>query len=230
MRLHQRGQAMVEYVIILPVLVMLIFGTVQAAFIYSAKSSLNYAAFQGARLGALNGATYKGIRRGLVRGLTPLFAHGTTDDDMQAANDEAADEVDNFLLVTRISPSANDFGVFGEWDDELTDYSIANDNLMYRPATGIQDANLLKIRVQYCYELIVPIVDRLLSAASRYASGDIEGSFGRRSEQVVGNYSDICQGSRGSERRGIVIASEVTVRMQSAPEQDIEGCSEMTCL
>lgn len=230
MRRQQHGQAMVEYVIVLPVLIMLIFGTIQAALIYSAKSSLNYATFQGARLGAVNGATYEGIRRGLVRGLTPLFAHGTSDDDMEAANTEAAAEVDNYLLVTRISPSDNDFGVFGEWDDELDGYSIPNDNLMYRPAGGIQDANLLKIRVQYCYKLVVPIVDRLLSAASRFGSGEIEGSFGRRSAQAVGNYEDICQGSRGTERQGIVITAEATVRMQSAPVEDVDGCGEMTCL
>src|SRR5690606_29209435 len=159
-------------------------------------SSLNYAAFQAARLGAVNHASYEDIRRGLIRGLTPLFVHHNTDADKQRAFEEAAGEVDNYLRVTRISPSLDNFSAYGEWDSEESDYAIPNDNLMYRPGTGIQDANLLKIRVQYCLELIVPIVDRLLSAASRFNSGGIEGSFSGASQAAVADYSEICQAGR----------------------------------
>jgi len=201
---RQAGQALVEYVIILPVLVMLIFGTIQAAFIYSAKSSLNYAAFQAARLGAVNHASYEDIRRGLIRGLTPLFVHHNTDADKQRAFEEAAGEVDNYLRVTRISPSLDNFSAYGERDSEESDYAIPNDTLLYRPRTGIQSANLLKIRVQYCLELIVPIVDRLLSAASRFNSGGIEGSFSGASQAAVADYSEICQAGR----RGVPARSD----------------------
>lgn len=224
---RESGQALVEYVIILPVLVMLIFGTIQAAFIYSAKSSLNYAAFQGARLGALNGATHEGIRRGLIRGLTPMFVHHNTDDDKERAFEEAASEIDNYALVTRISPSLDNFSAYGEWDGDESDYAIPNDNLMYRPGTGIQDANLLKIRVQYCLKLVVPIVDRLLSAASRFNDGGTEGSFSEASRAAVSNYAEICQAGR----RGIIITSEALVRMQSPPLRDSDACgSDMQCL
>src|SRR5690606_36518662 len=133
----QHGQALVEYVIILPVLVMLIFGTIQAAFIYSAKSTLNYATFQAARLGAVNNASYEGIRRGLIRGMTPMFVHHNTGEDKERAYVEACSEVDNFVVVTRISPNLDNFAAFGEWDDEASDYAIPNDNLMYRPGSGI---------------------------------------------------------------------------------------------
>ena len=224
---RESGQALVEYVIILPVLVMLIFGTIQAAFIYSAKNSLNYATFQGARLGAVNNASYEGIRRGLIRGLTPMFVHHNTDTDKERAFEEAGEEVDNYAVVTRISPSLDNFSAYGEWDGDESDYAIPNDNLMYRPGTGIQDANLLKIRVQYCMELMVPIIDRLLSTASRFNSGGIEGSFSGASKAAVADYSDICQAGR----RGIVITSEAMVRMQSPPLRDSDACgSDMSCL
>ncbi|WP_068827921.1 TadE family protein [Pseudomonas sp. BMS12] len=224
---RESGQALVEYVIILPVLVMLIFGTIQAAFIYSAKNSLNYATFQGARIGALNGASYEGIRRGLIRGLTPLFVHHNTDADKERAFEEAGAEVDNYAVVTRISPSLNNFSAYGEWDSDESDYAIPNDNLMYRPGTGIQDANLLKIRVQYCLKLVVPIVDRLLSAASSFNDSDIEGSFSEASRDAVADYADICQAGR----RGIVITSEALVRMQSPPLRDSDACgADMECL
>lgn len=222
----QHGQALVEYVIVLPVLVMLIFGTIQAAFIYSAKSTLNYATFQAARLGAVNNASYEGIRRGLIRGMTPMFVHHNTDDDKDRANAEAGAEVDNFVRVTLISPSQYDFDAYGEPDADANTDAIPNDNLMYRPGTGIQDANLLKIRVQYCLKLVVPIVDRLLSAASSFNSSGIEGSFSEASKAVVDDYEDICQAGR----RGIVITSEAMVRMQSPALRDDTCGSEMQCL
>ncbi|WP_181418761.1 TadE family protein [Pseudomonas alcaligenes] len=222
----EHGQALVEYVIILPVLVMLIFGTIQAAFIYSAKSSLNYATFQAARLGAVNNASYDGLRRGLIRGLTPMFVHRNTDADKERAFEEAGAEVDNFALITLISPTQNNFDAYGEWDGEANADAIPNDNLMYRPGTGIQDANLLKIRVQYCLKLVVPIVDRLLSAASSFNSAGVEGSFSRASADAVDNYDDICQAGR----RGIVITSEAVVRMQSPALRDAACGSDMQCL
>ncbi len=240
-RAKQSGQAMVEYLIVMPVLIMLIFGTIQAAFIYSAKNSLNYATFQAARIGSMNNATYEGMRRGLIRGLTPLFSHGSSEADLDNANVEAASEVDNFVRITRINPTLSAFSnsSFGEWDGDADDYSIPNDNLMYRstipagaPALSLQDANLLKIRVQYCYRLIVPIVDVLLSAGSRFNKSGIEGSFGRSSRAAVDDYDIICEaGGRGAERKGIIITSEVTLRMQSPAYRDSDACSsDMTCL
>ncbi|WP_137971470.1 TadE family protein [Pseudomonas sp. F(2018)] len=224
---NQHGQALVEYVIVLPVLVMLIFGTIQAAFIYSAKNTLNFATFQAARLGAVNSAKYDDIRRGLIRGMTPMFVHHNTDESKDLANIEAGAEVDNFMLVTRISPNLGDFSAYGEFDADESDYAIPNDNLMYRPGTGIQDANLLKIRVQYCLKLVVPIVDRLLSAASSFNSSGTEGSFSEASRAAVDNYADICQAGR----RGIVITSEAMVRMQSPALADGDACgSDMNCL
>lgn len=218
---------MVEYVIVLPVLIMLIFGTIQAAFIYSAKNTLNYATFQAARLGAVNNASYEGIRRGLIRGLTPLFVHHDTEADKELANVEAGAEVDNFVLVTLISPTQDDFDAFGEPEADVDTDVIPNDNLMYRPGTGIQDANLLKIRVQYCLRLVVPIVDRLLSAASSFNNSGIEGSFSEASKAAVGNYAEICQAGR----RGIIITSEAMVRMQSPAFRDDEACgTDMQCL
>jgi hypothetical protein len=41
-------------VVLLPVMLLLIFGTIQFALIYHAKITLNYAAFEGARAGTLN--------------------------------------------------------------------------------------------------------------------------------------------------------------------------------
>ncbi len=219
-----RGQAMVEFLIIIPVLILLIFGAFQATLIYSAKSGLNYAAFQAARLGAVNNAQYEGMRRGLLRGMYPMFSQYPEATRM----DKTAEEVDNFVLITRISPALNSFNAWqaphvGLLSSGQTAQAIPNDNLMYRSAqqnpVSIQDANLLKIRVQYCVKLIVPMVEHLLSRASKFNQRQSGGSFSENSKQSWDQYAAIC-----GARKGFVLTAEATVRMQSAAVHDAANC------
>lgn len=73
------GQALVEFLIIYPSLLLLILGAFQFALIYQAKSTLNYATFMAARQGALKNGKTTPMKDGLAAGMTPLFA--TTKDD-----------------------------------------------------------------------------------------------------------------------------------------------------
>ncbi|WP_405119351.1 TadE/TadG family type IV pilus assembly protein [Pseudomonas leptonychotis] len=218
-RRPQSAQAMVEFLIIIPVLILLIFGAAQAALIYSAKNGLNYATFQAARLGAMNHAQYSDMRRGLTRGMYPMFSQYPQQDRMQ----HTASEVDNFILITRISPDQASFGAFAEASDALGVDAIPNDNLMFRSTqqspVSIQDANLLKIRVQYCMRLIVPMVEHILSSASRFNADQTVGSFSEVSK-LSADYSSVC-----AARNGFIITSEATVRMQSAAINDADYCS-----
>ena len=262
---HQ-GQAMVEFLIVMPVFILLIFGTVQVALIYSAKTTLNYATFQAARIGALNNATYTGIRKGLVRGLAPLFTNSNSrtgpdvSQDIAAGIDsggsrkDAASEVDGYVRIIRVSPRAAIFSTGSSGFGELNSDGIAqipNSQLMYRDTklasnVTIQDANLLKIRVQYCYELIVPMVSRVIGSLSqlngtRPASSyhkyedrsqprfsDLNRGYANEAaaaSRSLGNYSDLCTGrgaakDRAQNRNGFVISAEATVRMQSAAFED----------
>ena len=73
-----------------------------------------------------------------------------------------------FVNIEVLNPDP-DSNIFTELDDGTVDGDlvIPNNNLMYRSdvsTTGltIQDANLLKIRVSYCYPLYVPYINRVL--------------------------------------------------------------------
>jgi hypothetical protein len=70
------GQAMIEYMIVFPVMLVLIFGTLQFALLYQAKIQLNYAAFDSARSGSLNNTQRWVLKAGVVRGLVPIHTHG----------------------------------------------------------------------------------------------------------------------------------------------------------
>jgi len=245
------GQAMTEFVIIIPVLVLLIFGAIQIAFIYSAKITLNYATFQAARVGANENATYSGMRRGLVRGLAPLFTSTSNMSDVKedivrgidsgGTRRSAVSEVDNYIRIIRLSPSSSSLTAsgFAISNDDLGFYELPNDNLMYRPSSlyqgvSIQDANLLKIRVQYCYKLMVPIVNKIIGSLAEVQNNRNPGDyhphetlndprFADRNrgavDEVAGtlgqsNYDALCK-DRAGRREGFILTAEAIVRMQS---------------
>ena len=171
------GQAMTEYMIVFPVMLVLIFGTLQFALLYQAKIQLNYAAFESARSGSLNNAQRWALQAGVVRGLAPIHTHGQGRNWLRWARSTVWDQIEDGLIeIEIINPTRDMFevGVHGVVDGN--DLYIPNDNLMYRdasPKSGgavestIQDANLLKIRVLYCVEMHVPFVNRMINALLR---------------------------------------------------------------
>ncbi|HEX8987257.1 MAG TPA: TadE/TadG family type IV pilus assembly protein [Rhodocyclaceae bacterium] len=175
MRLRRsgRGQALVEYLILLPTLLLLVLGAIQFALLYRIKSTLNYATFVGARQGALKNASTTSIKDGIAAGMTPLFTFGPDMGSMLKGRAIAMIEVFNPLTmkVTVVNPTADAATDFAVDDPEDTSNPkkkkvIPNDNLTYRPTSAgsksgisIQDANLMKIRVTYCAKLIVPLAN-----------------------------------------------------------------------
>ncbi len=164
--LRPRGQTMVEFLILIPVLLLLVLGAMQVALIYQAKSTLNYAVFMGARQGALKNASLTSIKDGVAAGMTPLFMRTSSApflDDLAKARIISTIEVFNPMTsrVEIISPTKAAVSALSSGGTE-----IPNDNLMYRSGSGdgmsIQDANLLKVRVTYCVKLVVPFANRVI--------------------------------------------------------------------
>lgn len=166
---------MVEYLIVIPVLLMLVLGAVQMALLYQIKSTLNYATYMAARQGALSNAKKNSIKDALAAGMTPLYTFEPTALGVLKGRAIAMVEVFNPMTakLEMLSPTAAMKSDFGITDPEGSGkIIIPNDHLMYRcsgspcaASTGsssgvtIQDANLLKIRVTYCAKLIVPLVN-----------------------------------------------------------------------
>ena len=161
------GQSMVEFLILLPSLLLIVFGIIQFSLIFQANSILRHAAFVGARQGALSNGKMESIKDGVASGMTPLFMRvnssvpGIT--DLARARMISTIEIFNphTASIEILSPTPE---VFEEHNNGV---AIPNDNLMYRPTTekggvSVQDANLLKIRVSYCFKLVVPLVNKLI--------------------------------------------------------------------
>jgi hypothetical protein len=160
---------MVEYLIILPTLLMLTLGAIQFGLLYQIKSQVNYATFAAARQGALNNGSSTSIKDAFGAAMTPLFTNQPNFTGLMRGRAIGAIEAFNPLVtkVERISPPdtvKDDFGILNP--NDANSMIVPNDNLQYRPTTlgaksslNIQDANILKIRVTYCAKLIVPLAN-----------------------------------------------------------------------
>ncbi len=241
------GQAMTEYMIVFPVMLVLIFGTLQFALLYQAKIQLNYAAFESARSGSLNHAQRWALKAGVVRGLAPIHTHGAGRNWLRWARSTVWDQIEDGLIEIEIinpTPDMFDEGVHGV--DDGDDLYIPNDNLMYRNATPrgagpgavestIQDANLLKIRVLYCVEMHVPFVNRMINALLRLSAPTTtsDGPLGTVGTGQLMAWRSTGTGfaaaARSFERtclsrlpqQHIPIMSEAIFRMQSDPILDL---------
>jgi hypothetical protein len=177
---------MVEFIVIAPVLLFVCFGTLQFVLLYQAKSTLDVAVLEAVREGAVNHGSMQAMRNGLARGLAPLYARKANADGAATALTKAQTDAADFSVITILNPTAaaiSDYSQPRYYDNEATTYTeIPNDSLMYRdpsiPANAtsgvnIQDANLLKIHVHYCYDMYVPLANKVI-----YYAANVIGNIG----------------------------------------------------
>jgi hypothetical protein len=169
----QQGQAISEFIVIAPLLLFFCFATVQFVLLYQAKATLDVATLEAARAGAVSHGSMAAMQDGLARGLAPLYARRADGDGVEAALRRAQTDAARLSSIAIVNPTREmnaDFARPRFYPAEgVSRVEIPNDTLMYRNASpgirsrvGIQDANLLKIRVHYCYEMYVPLVNKVL--------------------------------------------------------------------
>jgi hypothetical protein len=99
------------------------------------------------------------MEAGLANGLRPLFTYGKEQHQVIAGFHTAKTEVATFARITVVNPNQE---ALNYWKG-----NIPNDNLTYsremtKSGLTIQDANLLKIQVTYCYPLKVAFINRTI--------------------------------------------------------------------
>jgi hypothetical protein len=217
MHKQNTGQSMVEFIIVTPVVLLLLFGALQFAFLYHATTLLNYATFEAARTGAVSNARMSEMENAFARTMAAIHTHNPTPDDVMCAREVVYKEIESgFVHIDVINPDP-DSNIFMELDDGSVsgDLVIPNNNLMYRSdvsTTGltIQDANLLKIRVSYCYPLYVPYINRVLGIMlTNVESESCPGCTG--SFTSTGSFERACL-----ENQRFPLHSQAIVRMQSS--------------
>jgi len=215
---------MTEFVIILPVLMLMIFGALQFALIYNAKNTLNFATFEATRAGTLHNGSYDAVYEGFARGLAPLYTHDNTVDAVHAARDKIRNEPQR-VCIERINPPSTAFQDFAVWNNDDNTDEIPSDNLMYRDPTpgnysrlSPQDATLLKVRISYCYKMVVPVVNKTIGYMLTGQQDPLYNPKGdnRQGYGTKGHFRWTCL----HDLSGIPIQSQAILRMQSPVRED----------
>ena len=177
-RSRHRGISMLEFVVVFPFATLFVLSLIQMGMVYMAKTTLNNAAFMAARMGSLHNADEGVMREAMIRGLSPFYQDSTETSDMKRlakaylASQLANSNVNPYKVeIEVLSPSVDTFSDFGLKDPKTKVTYIPNDNLEFRnlgvvgakSKQNIRDANLLKIRVRYGYEMKVPLIGGVMS-------------------------------------------------------------------
>ncbi|RYF68642.1 MAG: pilus assembly protein [Comamonadaceae bacterium] len=194
-----RGATLVEMSIAMLIFLMVIFAIAEVALMFKAKAVVDMAALAAARAGAVdharsNPATSQMWFAGRTA-LAPLYMRTTTGTgELTGAILRAQTDLGN-MSIEVLNPTSASFTDHGVTAPNKPRF-IPNDSLMYRStrvkaASGqnIQDANILKIRLTYCYEPKMPLSNEFLSMALSIFNGtDLCRLVGRvpiRAEAIV---------------------------------------------
>jgi uncharacterized membrane protein (UPF0127 family) len=216
----QSGVAMVEFVVVGPLLTLIGLAILQYAMIFFAKSQVNHATFMAARAGSTDHADLGTIKAEYSKALVPLYGGGRNATEIATSLAKATNDinVNNVARIRLINPTAESFQ---DWNDPRlqTKYGtgtkrvIPNANLGFKdqtikPNSGqtIYDANLLKLRILHGYEPKIPVAKTVFVA---YLKAMDPGNDPE--------YTALVQAGR------IPLTINVTMHMQSDP---IEGSPE----
>lgn len=161
----QRGAAMVEFVVMAPLITALGLAVLQYSMMFFAKGQINHATFMAARAGSVSHASTASIEAAYKRALIPLYGGGqNTADLVVAAAKVEADMTSDTFRVEILNPTTQSF-------DDYADPSLAAqyegnraipnigvglktdlDSIKANSGQTLQDANLLKLRVTHGYE------------------------------------------------------------------------------
>ncbi|PCJ29969.1 MAG: hypothetical protein COA99_18885 [Moraxellaceae bacterium] len=182
-RSQARGAAIVETIIVFPVMLFIGMAILHLGLVYQAKSNLEYAGLMAARMAATRGF-YDPFAPPGLRSRFPAFQEevrcrmvASDPLDAGAACGDAAEIAIVTLIVMRPY-----FNIFDRWKPAGAacpgqNCFIPNDNLLHRDNTlfnvitpnldveqlNIKDANILQLRVTYEYDSGVPFLGTLLS-------------------------------------------------------------------
>ena len=205
----QSGLAMVEFVVVGPIIAVIGLGIIQYALLFFAKSQINHASFMAARAGSVGHANLGTIEQEYEKALIPLYGGGTNPAELaeSAARARTAAAASDVVIL---NPTRESFDAYNEPSLQAKYNTqslrvIPNARLAFKtPAvTGasgqtIQDANLLKLRIIHSYKPTIPLARTIFSAYLKATDPRDNAAYTR----IV-------------QDNGIPVVTHVTLHMQS---------------
>lgn len=224
----QAGASMVEFVLVAPVLLVLGLGTLQMGLIYHARTTLNYATFEAARVGAVNHAQIDPMMGELAYRMAPVYGGEGTEGSAGGAIVRAMTDAVHpaYGKMTILNPTEEMFDAWEMPDSVSGELQIPNHHLRHQNAevikagVNIHDANLLKIKAEYGYKLQVPVVGKLITAALQMMNPEHTGYYlaGRIPLSSVATVR-----MQNEARRSEVIASAAN----NSPATEVDATSQL---
>lgn len=236
-RFKQAGAVAIEFIIAMPIFLILLFAILEVSYVYRAKSTLNTATFEAVRAGTLNNGSKSVMRNVLANGMMPEFvdskktvagitkAYAASRLFEKALHKTAVGKVSTIQII---SPNLAIFDAFKvdvpTLDEKKKKFryvrAIPNDNLQFRPTStkrvkiagkkqeiNVQDANLLKVKSLWCHKLRVP---GLRDIAQKTLFEGFFGVFRVSAEQRSCNLLGVVYGGKYA-----AISSHSILRMQT---------------
>jgi Flp pilus assembly protein TadG len=173
------GAATVEfYIVSFFVFIPLVMAVMQMAMFFVAKNTVNLATFAAARAGAASGGDKSVMRSTFTKAIVPFYANTTAEistsnyvETMLKGYARASVDTFNpiFFKLDILNPTAASFSDFGVAKPGGGGRIIPTTNLsLYNQVGGSSqqtraDALLLKVEARYCYPLIFPVIDKLIT-------------------------------------------------------------------
>lgn len=167
----QRGAALAEATVVLPIFLFTVLATMQAALVYYAKSNVNYATHEAARAGTVSNARFASIEAAFQKAMLPYYGGGRNAGELAGTAARAAADLGNAAVrIEILSPTQESFQDYNSPRlqaahdssepvipnvglDELTcprDVPGCNaDPRSNASGQTLLDANLLKLRITY---------------------------------------------------------------------------------
>lgn len=167
---RQRGSAMVEFVVVGPIITLLGLSILQYGMLFFSRNQINHASFMAARAGTMAHANLPDIRESYLRAMVPLYGGGSNSAELAQAKAKAAADLDGNLRIDLLNPTRASFDDWSAPDLQQKYHAraIPNAGLAYRDkhvgnqsGQSVQDANLLKLKVTHGYALKVPLVGNI---------------------------------------------------------------------
>jgi len=205
----QGGLAMVEFVVVGPIIAVIGLGIIQYAQLFFAKSQINHASFMAARAGSMGHANRGTIMAEYEKALIPLYGGGTNPAELAESAGKARTAAAASDVVI-LNPTRESFAAYNEPRLQAKYNTkdlrvIPNAGLAFKTpqvnsASGqtIQDANLLKLRIIHSYTPTIPLARTIFSAYLKATDPHDNAA-----------YSDIVRAG------GIPVVTHVTLHMQS---------------
>ncbi len=207
---RQRGSAMIEFVVVGPILTLI--GTIilQYALMFNAKNLVNHASFMAARAGTMGNARLSSVEMAYARALIPLYGGGRNTGELAQTFAKVQTDLAGNAKIELLNPIKESFDDWG--DEELRQKygvrAIPNSSLAFKDPTqikgnsgqNIQDANLIKLKITHGYELKVPLAGTMI--------------------QFMMKWMDSGRDSFATEmynKRRIPLVTHITMQMQSDP-------------